>query len=142
MGVAQRHGERGMPEEILDLDERPAALHPPGGVGVPQIVELEVLDPRHTQRALPCAPVTVPPTCPADGLAGSRAPSNYRLNLTRLRDRAALPRLRDLHLDDAAGTVHAVPRQAQNLGLAGAGVQRHGDDVEQVRIPGLRARSE
>ncbi len=137
--VAERHAERPMPEDFLNLLEAAAAHDQSGRARVPEVVKPEVGDLRGGAGALERG---------AD--AASRRPvppSEHRLLgllpgyrgedvVHRLihRDLAPATAVRVLDLEHPAGEIDALPRQAENLPAAHPGVQRDRHDGPQVRI--------
>src|SRR5437016_2125117 len=97
---------------------------------------LEGLGPR-----LPVA-VPVPATEHEAGRAGGPSAGQGSVRVGRKLNLTRLAVLRLSQQDDAAGSVHAIPRQAECLTAPYPGEHRELDQISERRIPALPARGE
>jgi len=66
VGVAHHHRQRRVPEQVLHLLERSAALDRPGREGVPQIMKVEIVQLGALDGSNPGRPIVIPPAAEED----------------------------------------------------------------------------
>ncbi|MDO8475037.1 MAG: hypothetical protein Q7W02_02380 [Candidatus Rokubacteria bacterium] len=144
VGVAHRHRQGCVPEDLLERRQVARRHHEVAGEGMPEVVEPERLDFGLPQRPLKGRADTPPlaAVCLAEHGAldlGPCQPGQHLVNGLVHGDLAPAPALGLLEAEHPAGEVHPLPREAQNLAFPHPRIDGHGNGGQQDRaLAGLR----
>ena len=138
VGVALGHGDRLVPQNILDRVQFPAGHHPLRRKRVPQIVEMQVVQ-AGTRESLP--ETVLKPSQPTARSVGENEIRSRRPRIVAKeidhgrihRDVARLPVLRVPDDDEARIKVQVVPLEVAYLPRAHSRMERHSDYRSEVR---------